>query len=101
MNFVTFIENKFQENSLDSQTNKEYDIFRDAEQKTLATLIQWYRNVVKYALLPKVIFQFWLVKIGWSDEPQPVMVNQAKAAIEAKKVADEMINSSNVTNLKP
>lgn len=105
MKLVQFIENRFQELTLEIQSNQEYFVHKDAESKSLHQLLNSYRMFLKWFLIPKVLFNYLQVKIGWKDEPKPVLVLKAKTDQEARdlkaKTAAALIESGKVSNIIP
>lgn len=90
MNLVRFCENRFQEIQMETNESKEYDAKGEAEIKAIQAILNFYRTSLKWLLVPKCLYDFIQVKLGWSLEPQPVLMNKLKeqkekAAAEAKK----------------
>ncbi len=90
MNFVRFLENRFQEVTLqvkeiENQTDSAFDIKADHELRAIHSVLDRYRKLVHLFYMPKVIFHFFMMKLGFEPEPQPVMVNQMKEEVEKRK----------------
>lgn len=89
MNFVTFIENRYQELTLKNQVNP-YSAVVDSEVKAIHALLNGYRRVLKWLLIPKSLGQYFCVCLGFIKPPEPVMINKAKADRDAaEKKAEE------------
>jgi hypothetical protein len=101
MNFVRFLENRFQELTVENEKFKDaFNVGIDSEIKATHDLLTTYRTVVKWVMMPKVIVDFILVKLGLKIEPQPVLLNRMKETREAKKAADAILAESKVTPIK-
>lgn len=99
MKFVTFVENRYQEVNYQMQLSKEYLLPADAEVKALTQLLNWYRVANKYLLMPRILWQFFMVKMGKGKAPEPILLNRAKADLAAKQAAEKMLGKENVSPL--
>ena len=99
MNLVQFIENRYQELTLESKNA--FSVTKDAEIKASHQILTSYRTFLKWALIPKVIFNFIQVKLGLRDEPEAVLLNQMIAEKKAKEDAEKFLKGSNVSSLHP
>jgi hypothetical protein len=82
MNFVKFIDNRFQECRLTQSTDemrKEYTVAVDAEAQALSTVLNGYRSLIKWLMVPKVLVHFILVKAGILGAPRPVLIDKLEA----------------------
>jgi hypothetical protein len=85
MKFVRFIENRYQElTHLQSQSTA-FEAKVDAEIKAAHDLLTFYRWVLKWILMPKVIGDFFLVKLNLKPQPEPVIMNEMKKKQEEEK----------------
>ncbi len=103
MNFVKFVENRYQELAFESEIEKkgeEFSVLVDSEKKALHWALTFYRESVKWIMIPKVLFHFFAVKLGFESEPEPKMINKLKKdkedALKAKKEAEEAANVSSI-----
>lgn len=87
MRLEQFIENRFQELTLETQQQQIYSLSKDAEIKALHQLLSSMRTLIKWALIPKIFFQFIEMKLGCFPEPQPALMNKIKADQETEKAA--------------
>lgn len=90
MNFVIFIENRFQEVTKDLQING-FVARKEAETKSLHWVLTTYRSFLKFIQIPKVLGHYALVCLHLAREPQPVLIEDAKAQKDqeqAKKIAE-------------
>lgn len=100
MNFTRFLENRFQELSVENEVYKDaFNVRVDSEIKATHDILMTYRWLVKWLLMPKIIGHFCLVKLKLKEEPQPVMLNKIKADQLAKKAAAELLKTENVTSI--
>jgi hypothetical protein len=89
MNFVRFIENRYQELTLENESHKDaFNAKLDSEIKAAHQLLSGYRWVFKWFLMPKILFDFLLVKLNLKEEPKPVIMNRLIKEREAKRVSD-------------
>lgn len=82
MNLVKFVDNRFQELRVQEQeedARKEYCLPRDAEVQALQWILSTYRTLVKWLMVPKVLFNFAWMKTGIGREPQPVLIRKMEA----------------------
>jgi len=102
MNLVKFLENRYQELTFETQTTDVFMVTKDAEIKAAHQILTTYRVFLKWVLIPKVLLNFIQVKLGFSDEPQPVLLNKIKADKEAKEAAEKMLKeAANISTIKP
>lgn len=88
MNFVQFIDNRFQELTLKTQTKTEsFDAMTDSEIKALHQILSCYRTVLKYLLWPKCLSEYLLVCLKLRKKPEPVLSNKMKAEQQALKAS--------------
>ena len=99
MNFVTFIENRYQELTLKNQTST-YSAATDSEIKALHALLTAYRTILKWLLIPKCLVVYLCVLLGFVNEPIPVLVNKAKADKAAEEKAKEEIEKAKLLEEK-
>ncbi len=76
MNFIRFLENRFQELSLENETKIKYDLRIDSEIKAIHEVLTKTRNLTKLGLIPKVLYDYVQVSLGKKPEPKPVIVNK-------------------------
>lgn len=95
MNFVRFIENRYQELTLQQQSADAFNVRIDSEIKASHDMLTFYRWVVKWAMMPVILCHWIAVALGYKPEPQPVLINKAKA----EKTA-EVAKKDNVITLK-
>jgi hypothetical protein len=77
MNFVRFIENRFQEVRLSQdklEKEKAYSVTCAAESLALTTVLNGYRTLMKWVMIPKVFGHFACVLLGLAKEPEPVIL---------------------------
>lgn len=82
MNLTKFIDNRFQELRVQEQKEdirKEYCLPRDAEVLALKWVLESYRGLLKWLMVPKVFAQFVWMKTGIGREPRPVLIEQLEA----------------------
>lgn len=87
MKFSKFAENRYQELNMELQTSAEYDARVDCETKAVQQLLTWYRNLYRWILIPKVLWDYFSCTYGFSDEPKPVILNKMRAEKEAAEKA--------------
>lgn len=88
MNFVTFIENRYQELTLKNQSNP-YSAKTDSEIKALHSILNIYRTLLKWFLMPKCLLEYFCVCLGFCNEPEPVLINKVKADQEKELQAQK------------
>lgn len=95
MNLVRFIENRYQELTLENneQHKDAFNIRIDSEIKAAHEILTAYRWAMKWVLIPKIFLDFTLMKLKLKKEPEPVILNKMKAERESKK----NMNEDNVT----
>ena len=91
MDLVQFIENRYQELTLQSKEQKTFDAMGDCEQKALHQLLNSYRMTLKWLLIPKCLYEFAAVNLGKRPAPEPVLTNLAKAQREKAQQAKESL----------
>jgi hypothetical protein len=98
MKFVEFIENRFQEVTLKTQSES-YDIRLDAELKALHQVLTGFRTTLKWLSVPMVLYKYSEVYFGLAPAPEPVMINKLKKEKEERDaLADK---SSKLRSIKP
>ncbi len=76
MKFTTFCENRYQELVFQIRST-DYDCHLDAETKSVHGLLKFYRGVLKWLYMPKVLFHFLCINLRLKKPPEPVLMNQA------------------------
>lgn len=76
MNLVQFIENRFQELTVELQVK--YVASKDAELKALHAVMNAYRTVLKWLKIPQVLFDFMLVRLEFAPEPKAPLLEKLK-----------------------
>ncbi len=99
MNLVEFCENRFQELRCETELTDHFNARADSELKAVHSILGMYRIALKWAMVPKCLLDFLLVKMCWRDAPEPVIMNKIKADQLAKKVAEEMLQDGKVTGI--
>lgn len=103
MNFVEYIENRYQELTLENQSKEKesrFDIRIDSEIKAAHEILTAYRWLMKWALMPKIFIGFLMVKLGYSEPPQPVILNKMKAERAKAQEAAKQKVENNVTPIQ-
>ena len=80
MNLPLFVDNRYQELQQQSKGEETYNLLLDAQMKGLHTILNTYRGVLKWAVIPKLLFEWWEVRQGLRPSPEPVLVIQMKKA---------------------
>jgi hypothetical protein len=80
MDLGKFCSNRYQELNLYRRTDPEaeFDFIADSESKAAYAILNAYRNVLKWALMPKCLIDWLLVQLELKDEPRAVLVDQLK-----------------------
>ena len=100
MNLVRFCDNRFQELKMKGDAALEYDAVCDSQIKAVHAILNWYRVWMKWLFIPKMFWEFALVKMHLREEPVPVLMNKIKADQQAKKVTDTMIAEGKIKSIK-
>lgn len=98
MNFITYLDNRFQEVSMEAQKLKSYSLTQDAEAGSLRWTMLVTIAVMKILYMPKGIFGFFAMKLGMIKQPLPAVILEHTKKEEAAKVAKEIV--SNLRNIK-
>lgn len=85
MNFIRFLENRFQELRLESDKVLAFDLKVDSEIKAVHEVLEKTRIIAKTLFIPKVLFEYFLVQIGKKPEPKPVITDMIKAQQDAEQ----------------
>lgn len=104
MNLVQFIENRFQELTVELQV--EYVASKDAELKALHAVMTAYRTVLKWLKIPQVIFDFFLMRLELTPEPKAPLLEklkqeQKRREEEGKRNAEASSAEAEVIPLNP
>ena len=83
MKFFEFVDNRFQELTYSNQ--KKFNIYKDAEIKTLNQLLTFYRGTLRWILVPKVLLQYLAVNLALLPKPKTPLLDELKAKAEAAK----------------
>lgn len=101
MNITRFLENRFQELKWEEGNTDAFNVRIDSEMKATHQVLTLYRKLVMWFMIPKVLWDFCLVKLGFKEEPQPILLNKLKEQKQAEEVAKKMMQEANVTPLQP
>lgn len=74
MNFVTYVNNRFEEITVMMAGAKEFNVLKDAELNCLQFVLAVYRKFLMVLYIPKVLFGFGVMKLGMAKRlPEPVL----------------------------
>lgn len=96
MKFTTFIENRYQELRLEQDLQskrQEYSLANSSETLALMSVLNFARTVAKWAMVPKVLLDYFLVTTGLLKAPTPVLTEMLK-----KQIAEQEEATTNVTS---
>lgn len=91
MTLVQFIENRYQELKLETDLETKFNITSDSEMKAAHYILDRYRHAMTYVMVPKVIYDFVMVRLGKKKEPEPVILNMIKAQKEKEALEKEKL----------
>jgi hypothetical protein len=106
MNFVRFLENRFQElryqQSVEELKDVAFNAPLDSELKATHNILNHYRTLLRWVFTPKILGHYVLVQLKLLPEPEPILLNKIKAQKEAEDAAKAAVAASpNVTSLHP
>lgn len=82
MNFVRFLENQYQElrwlQSCEEINDKPFRASLDAEIKASHEILDGYRRLLKWLLIPKVLCHYLMVQLHLAKQPTPILVNKMR-----------------------
>lgn len=87
MNLVKFIDNRFQELRMVEQeqdARKEYSLIRDSEVLALKAVLQTWRVIFKYLMIPKILLHYFGCSLGFIKKPEPVLLQKMEAQRDAE-----------------
>jgi hypothetical protein len=89
VNIVKFCENRYQELTFKSQSEKEYDCNNDAETKAVHYILNTYRTALKWLYVPKCLLDYAKVQLELMDEPKAALFEKIKEMKEKKEAETE------------
>ena len=85
MKFPKYCVNRYQEVATLIADKPEYDPSYDAESKAVLSLLNAYKFWLKLLFYPKILYNFFCVKLGLKEEPVAVLTNRALERQKAEK----------------
>ena len=93
MNLVQFLENRYQE--LTYETKDAFNLVKDAETKAAHSILNSYRTVLKWLLIPKLFIHYIAVKLHLTAAPEPILLRKLQEQkLAAEKAAKEKADAA-------
>jgi hypothetical protein len=87
LNFIKFLENRYQELRLESDTDKDaFNLRIEAEIKAVHEVLTLFRNTAIQCMKPKVLWDYCLVQLKKKREPEPVLLNMIRKQKEEEEL---------------